>query len=675
MCDPGFAAIYGVSDASSRFAYNVYQLWIKSYAVALQYDIPDLETQVYGRMASHVNYRETPFATENKNNDAYECVEFTNARIGESKLPLYDMTLSRAIHNIQVLVDSTIVRSPESTLATSQSIDSDFNLTLGESDTAVRVSTTSVVSDTYQRVLPAQFYRVGEWPSSPDGAVVYDVPFEEISSSGVPNARAGKVNYIFQGAFWPDVTPDSPITLAQWRAYNQAEFDANALGGSAATYSRRVVDLGFGRATCTSAIFPNGTDGPSVGNRDFCTILRYYRILPVDAEQKQIMFIPKSYNYYATIETPGGTFIQTQTSRCPDAYEVISTNGDVTIKLNTSSTSYESVFVQVHDATEGVNAACVLHAQSGSFKSSNPLFVGPITRVVSCPELYFNAKPTETGEWCYMRPGIRLDVSHAVFVGPGQPGTSTIIQTQIQDMTMNDILRAFLYATDLSFQITQIANTPYLTTTQIIQQIQDITDHRIQSLGNLSNANIGNQGSINAILDTIRNQSTTIAANIAANREAEQQVYALIAQMVANTTAAEALFSVMLQTVSDINRDNNITQAFAGILHASIRRFLLSGGGGAGHGSCPLGGIPIISTVVCGIWHAFGSLFGGIIGLLVKIVVGIIIAIILFKCLGACCSQLSKRGVDTVAGSDRKPMTNAHVELETVEPYDSMFDD
>lgn len=626
VCDPDFTALFGDTTVVSRLAYNVYTLFQRSYQVSMRINLPALERQIYGVMGSHINYLESPFNSENQNANYYRCVDLTFARIGETKLKMYDMSLSQVIHDFDVSVNGHSVHT--SNVATSSGAGS-VSSVLPSSVAGGNVTVTSQVllADNYRSVLPARFYRVGEWPASPNGAITYDIPFEEFSSSGVANARTGKVNYIFQGSQWALVNDSSPFSLTEWRYYFSSEFDATRIGASAHLYRRRLVDAGFGRITCDDSVNADDTNGDPVANSNWCTVLRYYT---VQQSGTQLLFTPKSFEYEVTVDTPGGTYVQTVLSHCPDAYAVTITTGDATIIFNTSSPETDTLFVQVHDESNGANLNCILYSQTVSLSANNPLVVGPVAFDPDCGNLYINARPVDDTDFCYKAPGIKLDVSHVVSGGPGKPGPVVISEEEIRDDVALDLIDQLNSQTFYNAVLEALREQPYVTEEHLQQQIENATQQRINDINKIRNANDGNEAAIKSAIAKIQSNSAAIQADILANRNDSQRAKELIEQIATDNEVAHNLTMQLGQILMNLTRDNNITQMYQGVLDYYIQQYLDSNGAGNKHCS-----FPSFLSFLCSILSGIGGIFGDLLQVLVHILVFVLVIWLAFKCLEA----------------------------------------
>ena len=652
-CEANFALVFGDGDTHTRLAFNIYQLWSVAYDSIQRTRLVDLESQVYGTMASDVSFTVDPFDTDNKEQQKYQCVSFSVGLISDAKIPLYVSSLSQVIQNFRIEVDNEEIHTTSTGLSTPVT---SKTLPSATSPGNVTVSSNLIVSDPVQAALPTRFFRYGAWRAGSELENTYDVPFDLTSSSGTAAGRAGKTNYVFQSRFGlKDV--NTPITAAGWRSYYQTPLAPHLMGPAPANFNRTIRNIpGTQTFLCDKQIASNGIGQyNSTIDNEWCQILSFFDVLAIN-DQGQLLFRPHLWTYEVTVETPGGTFIINHLSTCPEATNVTRANGQVVVELNTSSPQAVTLNYEIN-GDSGPDSTCrPLVSSSCQYDDEQPCVIGPVNVNAICGNLRLQTFRLDTPTvGCFADGGIKLDVSHVIGGGGVLPGQIEHVQEVIEDQSTLDIINYTNYMADINNRINQLINEGLDPNTQeFVDRANAATEEATKAAQNMHSYNAGNEALVKRANRIIENNTITIINNTQTNENNSALIQRVLRQLQADTNESTALAARMARQIALLLAENNATQAGLAALANAINNYNKNHGGGGD--SCPFHKIPMIGKMLCSIWKAFEGLIGGIIKIVLYVAVIGLALYLLIECGLPCVTGLVKGTVDAA-----KPSTNGRM--------------
>ena len=514
VCTADFArfGLNATEDTSEFLNYAIYQYWIQSYQAGLMVALPQLENLVYGKVASGLNYQTFPFNSQSRNDQTYKCTSLAYTKVSETKLPLYGMALEAVEKTMEVRVDGQLIHEANSTRGTNTQYSSSARLN-GLSVGNVTVTTDVTVDTATLNLLPGTLYRLGDYrhnPGNPDK--IWDVPQDLISGVGAPAARAGKVDFIFQGANWTGVSPDTPFSYDRWNYQYQSEFDASKTGPNPASFARQLEYITPERAICGRSYAADGVSfAGNPGLAEFCSILVFFDMIERDAARTQYNFRPHEWSTTSRITVPGGNIVQRSLSLCPSGTEVRVVSGNAYVTFNT--TAFEINTLEVTVTSPQDTTACTQLAASRSYTATNPMDLGPFVLEANCQPLYINARPIGATADCFHAPGIRLDVSHTIAEGPGVPGIVQHAIVDVEDRTVSDLVEQMISTQNYLYGLSRLQYED-LDTPALDAAVSELTQKRVESLRNLSSGSAQISEEINKKIARINNNSKTIARDM-----------------------------------------------------------------------------------------------------------------------------------------------------------------
>jgi hypothetical protein len=525
MCDMAFMPTATDPAVQVRtFAFNIYTMWTFGYSSLVTQTLPTMEQAIYGRLASGLNLQSRPFNNMNNISQSFRCEGMMFARISDAKLPLYEYQQLGVIKEFGLTVDDLTVLSPATNLSAFAGGGGEVSVALPNSALGGNVSITTdvLVDNSAINVLPAHFMNIGEWMQSEVGEELlytYDVPFSQLSGNEQAFGRAGQVNYLFE-ALADSAGDNARINRTTWEAKYRA-FHADQLGTDPTIFKRTLALRPASTLTdfvCDQSVNSDGVtaSGSVVEHNDWCAVLEKYRV--VSSSSDELILEAREWNTEATVTVPGGSFVQTITSACPDGVSIQRVGGDVYITMNTSLPEPESVRVVVSNPQ---NNSCQLTDQNYAFSRWSPLSL-EFLQVTSCQPLFVQVYTLDTMQSCFSGDGVRLSITHSVSGGPGLTGPVQSAIAYAQDTVMSDLVAQINSLADYALQLQVIVNTP--------DPDASIDDQVAQLLANRTRAAAAMSGFSGAGEEAYKQQLAQINATEAA----------LVAQLNAARAASEA---------------------------------------------------------------------------------------------------------------------------------------
>lgn len=636
VCQTNYA-ISSTDDAANiqmYMAYNIYRLWQMSYGAVAQIELPKLEEEIFGKIASDLTYQETPFNTDARTEQTYHCTTFQYAKVAsgaDPKIPSYATFFNRIQKEMAVRVDGQLVQnstsgSSSSSTAALQSLSSPGNTT---------VTTNLQLNADATLLLPSVFQRLGSADFTGVDPVTYDVPLSEMCSGGNPAARQGCINYLFESSNRSGVTPTSPLTLDQWQyAYNK-QFDAGALGADPTVYKAKITPLaiqnGLVRAQCSSSYNADGSEmGALRGKNQWCAILDNFDIKAVGADESTLEFYPRSYTYEATVRVPGGTFVQHVLSVCPDASEVIVVGGTSSVRVNSSSPEPVTLRARVTKASDPSDTDCLLLDQDIQLSLNHPYTSPTFTNVQSnCLPLAFNlypvaGSPVGTGA-CYAAPGLLMETSHVIEGGMGVPGVVQHAIATASDRTVMDLAKQIAATSATTWELMQMRFETGLSDAQIESKVDQALAQQLEALYQLNQTTtFHHQGDFEREVKKVIAAGAKVKKDITEGRTLALEVAAINAKIEANNRNLTQIWKLLLNDSQYIDDEQALLEKQNAQLQKAIAEFVaMHIGDGSGGSGCSAG---FLSSLICPIEDLFRGLFSNLLSMLIHILVLVLFA-------------------------------------------------
>ena len=606
VCNADFAKLFGHPLAYKRMAYAVYRIMSYNYASSLTGALADLEEHIYGRVPSGLNFERSPYNTDVKSSQTFECQSFTFMKIsggaahtpgkcldqydpGPScpKVRLYANEYVGMAGRIEVYIDDVLVTNhtlEPGTYGASQAFSSEIVGTSIISD-HTEVTTDVSITDEANFFLKSSMLQVGPYPgrvissvpvgggSPEDSRQFFDVPWDMVSGSAFAQAREGHVDYIFQPVGVFDADFDSPINFTHWRTTYGTDFNAKRVGGSPHFYARRLVPPLEGAENVASLIendFVCGDaysdDGVSLVepqiNFDWCRLMRFWRVEPIRSDPEQIGLILRPRQFIATgwVTTPGGVFTQTIFSHCPSGVIVTNNTETKEVFVTFNTTAVEQVTVNVLLSSD--NGACVQVLENRVYSSSQPLVVGPILYDAACGSTrYVDLVTLNNGETCYDSPGIPLNNNGSHFESNNRPAEITSAVAFVEDRTSQDIIEQTNFMSALSREIQDISDSS-VDDDEIRARMDNLTARRIAIRETMKTRNDLALAKEEQYVKAAQEENAKVTEALIRQRTDAAASNKLRAQLKQDEVAFDNAVAVSLQLLRIVDGLDNATQAF-----------------------------------------------------------------------------------------------------------------
>lgn len=528
-----------------RLSTIVYVFWGEGFDIYTKYYQPLRENTIYGTMGAEVRFNNMPFSRLPGIVQAARCMEMTFTLISDTgdpdttKTPVYALEYQRtdATINMRVNGASDYLTDTDGTLTTSfQALGGLYygNLTT--------ISDVTLVSSD-NSLLP-----------SADGAMyidtgladrIVDVPFELFSFAYEPDARCNHVNYLFEDANWDGFNATSQINSSRWYLNYNTRFDARCASVDPARYLRILEDLAPGYSVCGYPDYTY-TGGGNAGlrlnqtNSGFDVVLNFgpcklrERFLwSFDYVNGYLDLYPVSYTGVVQLQVPGGTWVETVTTKCPDGFNITRANGRVIVQFTTLSPDPLRLLVVVssNSTSPGCNKNTLY-----TYSLTSPLL---ITDLTACGQQFVQAYPYQSSRACYPGAGIYANSSTTPTQLAGMQSTTAVFVWRSVESTASTMLSVQAILDNLN---NQVNNVPY-----IAQTIDDLRTsmalfyaNASRALANFSTndpyyagiyaqfnaAILANQAAVQQRIEAVYNSSTALTIALASQNITLADLYA-----------------------------------------------------------------------------------------------------------------------------------------------------
>jgi hypothetical protein len=654
VCQPNYTGkLEDGMEMHQMFAYNFMQLLTRAYQISSAHDIPKIEERIFGRIASDLNFQYSPFDSDAQSSQTQRCTGVSHALIHTdpdpivTKLPVYAHLYSHSTASLEVRVSGEVVQ-PFNSNGTNNGGGVTTSTPLEQSTSPSTVHTTTRVlrGGTAVNVLKANFNRLGRWRSDPLSPwATWDAPTELLSVEQNVNARHGHLSYILQRANRSDTNETTLLSIQDWIRDYGTFFDSTAIGPDPTRYKRKLQSISETRYACGEAYDNDGvTEIGLYGENTWCNILNHYDVHTDNAPVGQIVFKPHKYTYTATVEVPGGNFVETALSVCPSWLNVSVVAGAVIVTMKSTAPEQDLLRVVVDNPRKD---NCRLYDDQAYLSVYNPIVV-TVPDADACQPLYLSVSTFDSNASCYRGRGILVQSSHILTGGAGVPGVVEYAVAVVEDDTINDIVSQMIATSDYLNDISSLHYSD-ATEQEMERQIANLTQQRIDSINNMSLPTKRQIAWLEEQQKKIASEGAQISDNVAKGRANIQKLKDIDAKMAKTLAYLEGLDAVLSGDWDKINASNIAGNKQLADFIASVNKVLAD----AEKADCDWGPL-------CGLFNLLGNIFGGGFGGIIKMLLHLALmalgAYLVFK--------LIMWSIDRCTSSHHHNSTGGELELE-----------
>lgn len=615
VCTASWVPSLDPADQEHKFlAYNIYQLWTRSYQAIVALELQHLETEIFGKIPSDLTYQDMPFNTAAEEEQTYECsaLSFVKTGVfatpGHEKLPMYSLYRRAVQKDFVVKVDGQIIQNATQDATVGYANSTTRALQGGEGN--VTVTTQVFLDNDAASLLPGVFLRFGRWLDDPVGPGVntWDVPFDQVTTAINPQGRAGKINYLFQPAGWFETGDTTSFNLTQWQEYYSTYLDATAVGFDPTAYKRRLLAISNVRYVCDQAYSSGGTVPINNTNLfEWCNILEHYDVQTYGAYQDLMGFSPQRFELLATVEVPGGTFVTDIATFCPSATSVTLFEGGVTVQLNTTSSEQVTVdwrFYRLATPNSPI--------QTGSTVMSAfaPGTAATDGNVEAFQPLYFQVRPVGATTDCYSGNGIPVQASHTISSWSGVPGPVAHAVATVEDRTYLDLLDQLSSTSEYIASLLDLENQPWNDDAEIEAAAQAIAQQRIAVVNNMSLADGRMEHDQKRVEQQIHDTTDRIEQRVKANRQDAITSRAINNRIEENNQRLATIQAAIFADGQTFHTQEEASKAYTARMDQVLQTYLKSDHAD-GSNDCP--------ALIKPLCDLMNSLFGGLMNMLKSI--------------------------------------------------------